>query len=129
MIVADTSAFMAILLSEPDADRYTAALHDAERVLVGAPTAFELRLALQRKGGAAAAAGADLVLQHPVEVVDWTAEHVSIATEALRRFGGRQAQLNFGDCLTYAIAKSLGLPLLYKGEDFAATDIPSALEA
>ena len=49
------------------------------------------------------------------------------ATDALRRFGGRPARLNFGDCMAYALAKSLGVPLLYKGNDFAQTDIASAM--
>lgn len=54
---------------------------------------------------------------------------MAIATDALRGFGGRPARLNFGDCMTYALAKSLDAPLLYKGNDFAATDIRSALAA
>jgi ribonuclease VapC len=64
-----------------------------------------------------------------VEVIPFTAEHYEVAVDAFERFGkGRHpAALNFGDCLTYAVARLSGLPLLFTGEDFARTDLrPSA---
>ena len=60
-----------------------------------------------------------------VEVIPFTAEHYEVAMDAFERFGkGRHpAALNFGDCLTYAVARLSGLPLLYTGNDFARTDL------
>ena len=71
----------------------------------------------------------DLLDENGIETVDWTNSLADIATEAFMRFGkGRhKASLNFGDCMAYALAKSLDAPLLYKGDDFAKTDIESAL--
>lgn len=130
MIVADTSAFAAIIFGENDAKRFADAIDREERVLVGAPTAFELQLVVVRKLGPASLVHANRLLDHRrIEIVSWDLEHVAIATEALVRFRGRPARLNFGDCMTYALAKSLDAPLLYKGNDFAATDIRSALAA
>ena len=62
-----------------------------------------------------------------VEVIPFTTEHYEVAVDAFERFGkGRHpAALNFGDCLTYAVARLSGLPLLYTGEDFARTDLAS----
>lgn len=64
-----------------------------------------------------------------VKVVEFGGRHVEAAREAFRRFGkGRhRAALNFGDCCAYALAKTLDVPLLFKGDDFALTDIKSAL--
>lgn len=62
-----------------------------------------------------------------LEVVPWHDELLTIAHTALARFGGKPAQLNYGDCMSYALAKLLDAPLLYKGGDFALTDIRSAI--
>lgn len=67
-----------------------------------------------------------------IEISAWTRQHADIAAEAFLRFGrgrGHAAKLNFGDCMAYALAKSLDAPLLFKGDDFALTDIRSALAA
>ncbi len=128
MIVADTSAFAAVIFQEPDADRYAGALTDSVSVIVPAPSALELRLVLCRRFGRAAMSLADQLLSAPsIQIVEWNAAHLPLATDALARFGGRPARLNFGDCMVYAVAKALDAPLLYKGEDFARTDIRSAL--
>lgn len=128
MIVVDTSALAAILLSEGDSETYLAAIEQAASAKVGAPSAFELRLIVQRKLGPDYQSAAELLLAAArIEIVAWTAAMVPLATAALLRFGGRPARLNYGDCMSYALAKSLGAPLLYKGNDFARTDIRSAL--
>ncbi|WP_137899704.1 type II toxin-antitoxin system VapC family toxin [Sphingomonas sp. 2SG] len=128
MIVADTSAFAAIILNEPDAMVYAEALRDSATIIVSAPTILELRSVLYRRFGADYMLRADTLLAAPsIQVVPWTEAHLPIAVDALQRFGGRPARLNFGDCMVYAIAKALDAPLLYKGEDFARTDIRSAL--
>ena len=70
-----------------------------------------------------------LIAANSIEVISWTEELADVAADAFLRFGkGRHsAKLNFGDCMAYALAKSLDAPLLYKGADFARTDIRSAL--
>jgi len=128
VIVADTSAFVAIIFDEPEAATFAAILERAEQVVVGAPTALELNTVLFRKGGdGGLARAADILAAPKLHILAWEAHHVPIAVAALRRFGGRPARLNFGDCMVYAVAKALDAPLLYKGEDFARTDIRSAL--
>ncbi|MEI9850183.1 MAG: type II toxin-antitoxin system VapC family toxin [Sphingomonas sp.] len=129
MIVVDTSALVAIFLREPDALLYEEAIADASRAVVGSATAFEFVLVAFRKKGSGAIAEARTLLAAPAfEHAPCTPDHVVLAADALKRFGGRPARLNFGDCLAYATAKSLGAPLLYKGDDFRHTDIGSALD-
>ncbi len=72
----------------------------------------------------------EILRRHQVEVEPFTHEHARVAREAYVRFGrrsGSKAKLNFGDCLSYAVAKVRGEPLLFKGDDFTHTDIESAL--
>jgi ribonuclease VapC len=126
VIAVDTSALIAILLAEPEAEALIARMLGEDRVLVGAPTAFETRLVVARK--LKPASSADVLLGAPeIEVVPWTARHVPVAADALRRFGGRPARLNYGDCMAYAVARVAGCPLLFKGDDFAGTDVEPAL--
>jgi ribonuclease VapC len=131
VIAVDTSALAAIALAEPEADAFQDILVQAGRALISAPNAFELHLALTAKRGDIGRRRAhDLLHSDLVQIVDWTQDHLALAAEALQRFGkGEQhpARLNFGDCMAYATARLAGLPLLYKGNDFAQTDIRSAL--
>lgn len=102
----------------------------ASSLLIGAPTKFELLLVLGRPfGSQGLSIAAGLIESYGIEVCDWTSQLADIAGQALVSYGkGRHpAQLNFGDCMAYALAKSLNAPLLYKGGDFAKTDIRSAL--
>ncbi len=127
MIVVDTSALYAIVAGEPEAARFGAIIKAAGRVLIGAPTAFEFRLVVMRKAiGIDAATAHRLLATPPFEIVAWTSDLVDLASDAFDRFRGRPASLNYGDCMAYALAKSLDVPLLYKGGDFARTDIGSA---
>ena len=127
MIVADTSALAAIIFKEADAGTFARRLAVELLVVVGAPTAFELRLVVRKRLGRGAWPEADLLLSRPnVRVVPFAPEHLAVATDALARFGGRPAKLNYGDCMAYAIAKTLDAPLLFKGGDFARTDIRPA---
>jgi len=127
VIVADTSAFVAIIFGEDDADRFAQAMASADDIIIGAPTALELNTVLFRKGGVEGLSKAAYLLSAPkLRIASWDASHLPMAVDALRRFGGRPARLNFGGCMAYAIAKALDAPLLYKGEDFARTDIRSA---
>lgn len=129
MIVADTSALAAIVLGEADADIYASRISVENVVVLGAPTAFELRLAMRRRIGPGAGPRVDAVLSYPnIRIVPFGREHLALATEALARFAGRPAKLNYGDCMAYAIAKAYDAPLLFKGDDFARTDLHPALD-
>jgi ribonuclease VapC len=118
------------MTSEPDADLYWRALADGDPV-VGPSAIIESTIVLTGK----LVADADRRLQTFLEeggfaFVPFDAEMTSMAQRAFLRYGkGRHpAKLNFGDCMSYALAKAQGVPLLYKGDDFALTDIASALE-
>jgi ribonuclease VapC len=131
LIIVDTSALMAILLNESDSERYRVALARAERAILGAPTKLELMLVTGGRNGAKGLKAAQSLLDgFGAEVVEWSEAMADIAAQAFLRFGKGQkhpARLNFGDCMAYALAKSLDAPLLYKGGDFALTDVRSAL--
>jgi ribonuclease VapC len=129
-MVVDTSALLAILLKEADADRFLDRILDAEHVRLSAATAVELNLVAISRGGAAAVQEVDLLLERcGAEIVPVHGDQVVLARNAFLTFGkGRHpAKLNFGDCFSYALAKAYREPLLYKGSDFAQTDIDPAL--
>ena len=130
MIALDASAIVAIAMEEPEEEVFDRIISWREAI-VGVPTLFEARLVLAgRMPGFAAAFMEGFVSVRDVRAVDFTMDMYREAVGALERFGkgrGHPAQLNFGDCMAYAVAKVYDLPLLYKGDDFARTDIRSAL--
>jgi ribonuclease VapC len=130
MIVADTSALIAIILDEPERDRFAASIAAAERVGISAATVVETRLVLHRRGGAKLSKAIDLLLASDrFEVITVDADQATVAHTAFVAYGkgsGHPAQLNFGDLFSYALAKARGVPLLYKGDDFVHTDIEAA---
>ena len=126
MIVSDTSALMALVMDEPDAPDIRRVIDEAGRVLVSAATLVEFYVAAMGKGDDAYARAQSLIQDLPIAIVPFDAEQAEIARLAYEEYGkGRRhpAQLNFGDTFAYALASSRGLPLLYKGGDFARTDI------
>lgn len=127
--MVDTSAIMAILLREPDAERYIAVLLDADEVLISASTVLEATIVATKLTGSAIAIER-MVSSQPLTVVPFDWDQLLAAQQGFVRFGkGRHpAGLNFGDCFSYALAQLRGLPLLYKGDDFAQVDVLSALE-
>lgn len=130
MIVVDTSALIAILDKEPDAALYAEAIAEADSPLISAATLLELHIVMLNRRGARAAQIVDRLIQEAgFQIEYFTAQHLELAREAYARYGkGRNsAGLNYGDCFSYALAKATGLPLLFKGEDFSKTDLPSAL--
>lgn len=130
MIVLDSSALMAIVLEEAEGPEFLAAIA-GEDTIIGAPTCLEAQMAAMGRGGRSALSALRQILsQSPVEVVQFSLEHTAAAYDAFERFGrGRHpAKLNFGDCMAYAVAKLANAPLLYKGGDFALTDIGAALQ-
>ncbi len=128
-MVLDSSAIVAIHLKEPGHDRLIDAIETAEIAVVGAPTLLEAAMVLStRLGHDARPLLSAFVRRLEAEVVAFNEEHLDAATTAFLRFGrGRHsAGLNFGDCMSYAVAAVAGMPLLFTGEDFARTDIARA---
>ena len=128
-MIVDSSALLAVLFREPDAERYEAALGAAPACRMSLANVFETSIVWEGRGGSAAAHRFDLFMEQVgIEMVPVTAEHVTAARQAWRRFGkgNHPAALNFGDCFAYALAEVTGEPLLFKGDDFALTDIEAA---
>lgn len=131
MIVLDSSALLAIVYGEPEAEAFTAVLAAEKDCILSTATGVECGVGiLRRTGQAGRRRFEDLVHVASVRYVPVEQIHVSLALDAFTRYGkgmGHPAQLNFGDCFAYALAKALDAPLLYKGDDFAKTDVRSAL--
>lgn len=130
MIVADTSALVAVVFGEPDYAIYAAAL-DGNRVAISAATLTEALLVVTGRHGPEGTRELELVVETSIdEINSLDAQSARTAFAAWRRFGkGRHpAALNLGDCFSYAAAKEMGAPLLFKGTDFAQTDVASALD-
>ena len=129
MIAIDTSAIVAIALDEPDAQAFGDMIGSQECV-IGWPTVFETRLVLSKIPRKEGLRVLHKVLDAPrIRTIDFDERTYESAVDAFDRFGrGRhRAKLNFGDCMAYAVARTHDVPLLYKGTDFALTDIPAAL--
>ena len=125
-MVVDTSALIAILFGEPEAEIFAEAIErDAVR-LISAASVLEAAIVVESELGDAGARELDLLLYKAgITVAPFSPEHLAAARHALRAFGkGRHAaSLNFGDCFSYALSRSTGEPLLFKGEDFPRTDV------
>jgi len=125
-VILDSSAIVAILLREPACERLLAQLEQRPLLAVGAPTLFEAALVLSaRIRSDARPLMAAFLRDAAIEVIPFTHEHYEVALDAFLRYGkGRHpAALNLGDCLSYAVARLSGLPLLYTGDDFSKTDL------
>ncbi len=127
--MVETSALMAILLSEHEAGAFVDAILSAPVRIISAASVLEAHIAAERRSRGSAGE-----VDHLLDSLSLTVRPVDLvqlqaAREVFGRFGkGRHpAGLNFGDCFSYALAKVAGEPLLYKGADFGLTDIPSAL--
>jgi ribonuclease VapC len=125
-MVLDTSALLAILMAEPEAEGFAVAIeHDPIR-LISAGSMLETAIVAESRWGDAGGRELDLFLfKTGISVMPVDAEQVEIARQAFRLFGkGRHpAGLNFGDCFAYALSRASGQPLLFKGDDFAQTDL------
>ena len=129
MIVADTSALMAIALDEPDADRCDECLSRQAEILISAGSLTEALVVAARRNVTEAL---ELLLgELPYTVLPVTEPLARQAGAAYRQWGKgfHPAGLNFGDCFAYALAKERDCPLLFIGSDFSKTDIKSALPA
>ena len=129
-MIVDTSALAAVMFNEPDADRLRAMLL-ADGATLSAPNLLELTTVVDRRGSAELSTALTEVLTTLRDsIAPFTEQHALIGRAAYRRFGrgsGHPAQLNFGDCMSYALSVVSGEPLLFVGDDFAQTDVASAL--
>ena len=129
-LVLDSSSLVSIHLKEPGHEQILRAIEEAEVIIVGAPTLLETGMLLSsRLGHDARPILHAFVRRARADVIAFDEDHLYAATTAFLRFGrGRHpAALNFGDCMSYAVAAVAGLPLLFTGNDFSKTDIPDAL--
>ena len=130
-MIVDSSALLAILFAETDAARYASAIESARSRRISAANWLETAIRVDQAASAlASAAFDDLVREADLTVEPVTERQVQLARTAYRSYGkgtGHPAGLNFGDCFAYALAKLTGEPLLFKGSDFARTDVRSAL--
>ena len=125
-MVLDTSALVALLTMEPEAARIAQAIEADPLRLISAATLVESAIVMESRQGEAAARELDLLLARAdVQVEAVTAEQAQLARQAWQRFGkGRHAAgLNYGDCFSYALSRITGEALLFKGTDFALTDV------
>jgi ribonuclease VapC len=125
-MVIETSALVAMLTDEPDAQRFEAAVEADPVRLMSTASYLEAAIVIEQRFGELGGRELDLWLHRAgVDLVSVDAEQAEVARSAYRRFGkGRnRAGLNYGDCFAYALAKVSGEPLLYQGDDFANTDI------
>jgi ribonuclease VapC len=131
VIVVDTSSLLSLLLKEPDQDAHLSVVAGASGAIMSACGVFEASTRAYRLGGPDLDRELDMLIQDlGIAVVPIDLAQLEGARAAFRRYGkgtGHRAGLNLGDCFAYALAKSRGLPLLFKGYDFIHTDIASAL--
>lgn len=128
-MVIDTSAIMALLLKEPERDRIARSLAVAGGAKLSAGSWIELGAVLTRRYDDLKSELGEAMETFAIVIAPLTVEQAEIGHDAYRRFGigsGHPARLNFGDCFAYALAKSLNEPLLFKGDDFAQTEVTPA---
>ena len=132
MIAVDASALVAILLGEPEAARFVSILESHDRAYVCPLSVYETVAALVRElscsFGDARMSVSDFFEESSIVIAPISLDDNELALTAFDRYGkGRHpASLNMGDCYSYALAKAMRLPLLFKGNDFSRTDLDSA---
>jgi ribonuclease VapC len=129
-MVVDTSALVAIFLLEPEAEQFAHAILEAPRAAISAANLLEAGIILDSRIGHQDSSELDeFIVNVGLEVEPVTLDQVRVARHAYRTYGSgnHPAGLNFGDCFAYALAKSAGLSLLFKGDDFTRTDITPQL--
>ena len=129
-MIVDSSAIIAILNAEADAEVFADAIANTPHCLMSAANYLEAAVVIDRQRGAEAGRQFDaLIARAAIKIEPVTREQADIARQAYLDFGkGKHpASLNLGDCFAYALARSLHLPLLFKGSDFSLTDIEPAI--
>jgi ribonuclease VapC len=129
-VIVDSSALLAIVFGEAGFEAFVQALAETSVRKMSAATFVEVMMVAESRGSDRAVRHAELLIrQVNVAIVPVTAEQAYIAVHGFSAYGkGRNAAgLNFGDCFSYALAKALDEPLLFKGDDFRKTDITPAI--
>jgi len=129
-MIVDTSAIVAILLEEPEGHLFDVAMVRSANCRMSSAAFLEASMILESRKGTDGVRDLDLqIARFRIEIVPFTEAQAWLARDAFRRYGkGRHpAKLNFGDCMSYALARETGEELLFKGTDFALTDIAVAL--
>ena len=130
-MIVDTSALVAILRGEPEAYEFGKLLDDAESLHISAANYLELGIVIDARREPTMSRGIeDLLLRFNIVIEPVTPEQARIARQAYRDYGrgsGHSANLNFGDCFSYALARDKRQPILFKGTDFSATDLTPAV--
>lgn len=129
-MVVDSSALIAVLLDEPEAEDFRRTMHDAKSVWFSSVSYLEAAIVISSRSGSEGLDCLNALLSGVrAEQIPFDEAQAALAVEAWQRFGkGRHpAKLNFGDCCSYALARHLDKPLLFKGKDFPETDIVAAL--
>ena len=131
-MIVDTSVIVAILGGEPEGVAFARLIADAADARISAATYVELGIVVDGRQDPVLSSALDrFLLDAGLRVEPLTSEQARIARDAYRRFGrtsGSPARLNMGDCFAYALARDLGEPLLFKGNDFKETDIELVIE-
>ena len=130
MMVADTSALIAVLNNKAEGEMFLETMVNDGEVLVSTATAVEMAIGSMGKSDVIYQSAVEFLGRPFIQLTSLDVERLWVAAEAYQEYGkGRRnaAQLNFGDTFAYALASARGLPLLYKGEDFARTDIVPAI--
>ena len=128
-MVIDTSALLAILNKEPESGSMAAAIEVDGVLLISAATVVETGIVIESRYGITGSMDLDLLMHTiRVQIEPVTEEQARVARAAYRKYGKghHQAALNYGDCFSYALAKTSRQPLLFKGGDFSQTDVPIA---
>src|SRR5947207_8231328 len=130
-MVIDSSALIAMLLAEPEADEFVAVIAATSNRLMSAASYLETAIVMLARSGPDAQEKVDrLLAELSITVVPFARDQAMLGIIAYRQYGkgsGHTAGLNFGDCFTYALAKLTGEPVLFKGNDFSLTDIGVAV--
>lgn len=130
-MIIDSSAMIAILRQEPDAARFAEQMSFAAVRILAAPTYIETCIVYCGRKGPESRSRVDAFIQASgIEIKPFTGASATIAVQAYLTYGkgrGHPAQLNFGDCISYAASKVEAMPLLFKGNDFRLTDVEVAL--
>ena len=131
-MIVDSSALVAILRREPELQRFSEVLHETAELRISAATYLEVSIIVDSaRDPITSRLLDDLIENSRMAIEPVTAEQARIARQAYRDYGkgsGHRAELNFGDCFAYALARDKREPLLYKGDDFVHTDIRPALK-
>jgi ribonuclease VapC len=130
-MIVDSSALIAILRDEPEAQAFSETIENAKSVHISAGTLFEASMVADKFRDPKVSARFDEIVElSRITIEPVTAEHARIARQAYRDYGkgsGHPANLNFGDCFSYALAREKREPILYKGDDFVHTDLRPAI--